>query len=44
MARGSVAHATHVGVSTWIGLIVGTMAKIALAVSMLGVFLMAYWW
>jgi len=29
MARGSVAHATHVGVSTWIGLIVGTMAKIA---------------
>jgi uncharacterized protein YqgC (DUF456 family) len=44
MARRSLADATRVGVATWIGLLVGTMAKIALAVSMLGVFLVGYWW
>ena len=44
MARRSFADATRVGVATWIGLLVGTMAKIALAVSMLGVFLVGYWW
>jgi hypothetical protein len=44
MARRSLADATRVGVATWIGWLVGTMAKIALAVSMLGVFLVGYWW
>ena len=44
MARRSIADATRVGLATWIGLLVGTMAKIALAVSMLGVFLTSYWW
>ena len=44
MARSSIADATRVGLATWIGLLVGTMAKIALAVSMLGVFLASYWW
>jgi hypothetical protein len=44
MARRSIADATRVGVATWIGLLVGTMAKIAVAVSMLGVFVASYWW
>jgi uncharacterized protein YqgC (DUF456 family) len=44
MARRSIAGAARVGLATWIGLLVGTMAKIALAVSMLGVFLASYWW
>jgi uncharacterized protein len=44
MARRSIADAARVGLATWIGLLVGTMAKIALAVSMLGVFLASYWW
>jgi len=43
MARRSIADATRVGLATWIGLLLGTMAKIALAVSMLGVFLTSYW-
>jgi hypothetical protein len=44
MSRRSIADATRVGLATWIGLLVGTMAKIALAVSMLGVFAASYWW
>jgi uncharacterized protein YqgC (DUF456 family) len=44
MARRSIVDATRVGLGTWVGLLVGTMAKIALAVSMLGVFLTSYWW
>jgi uncharacterized protein YqgC (DUF456 family) len=44
LARRSIADATRVGVATWLGLLIGTMAKIALAVSMLGVFLTSYWW
>jgi uncharacterized protein len=44
IARRSIAHATRVGVGTWIGFLVGTMAKIALAVSMLGIFMTSYWW
>lgn len=44
LARRSIADATRVGLATWLGLLIGTMAKIALAVSMLGVFLTSYWW
>jgi uncharacterized protein len=44
IARRSIANATRVGVATWIGFLVGTMAKIALAVSMLGIFMTSYWW
>jgi uncharacterized protein len=44
IARRSITHATRVGLATWIGLLVGTMAKIALAVSMLGIFMTSYWW
>ncbi len=35
-------NATHVGVGTWIGLLFGTLAKIALCFTMLGVFAIAY--
>jgi len=33
-----LAHATRVGVGTWLGLLFGTLAKIALCFTMLGVF------
>jgi hypothetical protein len=35
---GSVIRSTHVGVATWIGLLFGTLAKLALSFTMLGVF------
>ena len=35
-------HATRVGIGTWIGLLFGTLAKIALCFTMLGVFAFAY--
>jgi uncharacterized protein YqgC (DUF456 family) len=35
--------ALHVGVATWIGLMVGMVAKIVLAFVMVGVFLVALW-
>jgi len=41
-ARHRLAAAARVGLGTWIGLLIGTLAKTALAVSMLGVFLLAY--
>ena len=34
--------AGRVGVATWVGLIFGTLTKIAIAFSMLGVFALAY--
>jgi uncharacterized protein len=36
-----VAHSTRVGVATWIGLLFGTIAKLALSFTMLGVFVLA---
>lgn len=35
---GSVTRSTHVGVATWMGLLFGTLAKIALSFTMLGIF------
>jgi uncharacterized protein YqgC (DUF456 family) len=37
VAQGSLRHATKVGVGTWLGLLVGTAAKVAIALSMVGV-------
>lgn len=34
----SVTRSTHVGVATWIGLLFGTLAKLALSFTMLGIF------
>jgi uncharacterized protein len=36
-------HASRVGVGTWIGLVVATAAKIAIAFAMLGVFAVGWW-
>lgn len=41
-ARGSLARAADVGVATWMGLLFGTLAKIALSITMVGVFVFAY--
>jgi uncharacterized protein YqgC (DUF456 family) len=37
-----VHHATRVGVGTWLGLVFGTLAKLALCFTMLGIFLLAF--
>jgi uncharacterized protein YqgC (DUF456 family) len=42
VARGSVDQSARVGIATWLGLIFGTLAKLALIFAMLGVFLIAY--
>jgi len=41
-SRGNVEQATRVGVATWMGLLFGTLAKLALSLAMLGVFAFAY--
>jgi hypothetical protein len=42
LARGRMGQAMDVGVSTWIGLLFGTLAKLALSLAMVGVFVFAY--
>lgn len=42
MARSNGLRATEVGVATWIGLLIGTVVKLAITVIMLGVFLFAW--
>jgi hypothetical protein len=41
--HGQLGQAGWVGVATWLGLIFGTLAKIAIAFAMLGIFVLAYW-
>ncbi len=36
-----VSHSTRVGIATWIGLLFGTIAKLAISFTMLGVFVLA---
>lgn len=40
--HGRLDQAGRVGIATWIGLIFGTLAKIAIACAMLGIFVLAY--
>lgn len=40
--HGRIAQAGRVGIATWIGLIFGTLAKMAIAFAMLGIFVLAY--
>ena len=40
-AGASIIRSTHVGVATWVGLLFGTIAKIALSFTMLGIFITA---
>ena len=42
MSHGQVQQATRAGIATWIGLLFGTLAKLALVFTMLGVFAFAY--
>jgi len=42
ISHGKVEQATRAGVATWIGLLFGTLAKLALVFTMVGVFLLAY--
>lgn len=42
LSHGELRKATRAGVATWIGLLFGTVAKLALVFSMLGIFLAAY--
>ncbi|HEX7916811.1 DUF456 domain-containing protein, partial [Rudaea sp.] len=37
-----LSRATHVGVGTWLGLLFGTLAKIALCFAMLGIFALSF--
>lgn len=42
LARQRLQQAARVGLGTWLGLLFGTLAKVALAVAMLGVFIAGY--
>ena len=44
LARRDAQGAVHVGIATWLGLMVGLVAKVVLAFMMIGVFLVALWW
>jgi hypothetical protein len=41
-ARGNLDQAMNVGVATWMGLLFGTLAKLALSLAMVGIFVAAY--
>jgi uncharacterized protein YqgC (DUF456 family) len=42
MSHGQIDQASRVGIATWIGLILGTAAKLGLALAMVGIFAIAY--
>jgi hypothetical protein len=42
LSHGQVQQATRAGIATWVGLLFGTLAKLALVFTMLGVFAFAY--
>ena len=42
IARGEMSQASKVGFATWLGLLLGALAKLALALTMIGVFVIAY--
>jgi uncharacterized protein YqgC (DUF456 family) len=42
LSHGQVQQATRAGIATWIGLLFGTLAKLALVFTMLGLFALAY--
>ncbi len=44
LARRDSEAAVRVGIATWLGLMVGLLAKVVLAFMMIGVFLVALWW
>jgi hypothetical protein len=42
LARRNLRQAGKIGLAAWLGLVVGTAAKIALAFTMIGIFVLAY--
>jgi len=42
IARQRLNHAAKVGLATWLGMLVGVLAKLSLAITMIGVFVIAY--
>jgi len=44
IAEQDLLKAGKVGLATWIGLVLGMAAKIAIGFTMLGVFVLAYFW
>ena len=42
LSHGQVQQATRAGIATWVGLLFGTLAKLALVFTMLGLFVLAY--
>ncbi len=44
LAHQKLGQAGKVGVATWLGLLFGSLAKLALALTMIGVFVIAYLW
>lgn len=44
LARGGLVRSSHVGVATWLGMVFGAAAKLALAAIMLAVFIFFYVW
>jgi uncharacterized protein len=43
-AGGSLQRSTHVGVAAWLGLIFGTLIKLAASIMMVVLFAAAWWW
>jgi uncharacterized protein YqgC (DUF456 family) len=43
-AGGSVLRSTHVGIAAWLGLIFGTLIKLAASIMMVVLFAAAWWW
>jgi uncharacterized protein YqgC (DUF456 family) len=43
ITRGQLEPAARVGLATWLGMAVGALAKIAVVLAMLGVFVTSYW-
>jgi len=42
VARQKLDQASRVGVATWLGMMIGTLAKLAIALTMIGVFIVSY--
>lgn len=42
IARQRLGHAAKVGLATWLGMLLGVLAKLSLAITMVGVFVIAY--
>ena len=42
ISHGRIEQAGKVGVATWVGLLFGTLAKLALVFTMVGIFMLAY--